>query len=236
MLVPFDQQKEGELRMYGLSAGARAWYKGELVIDSDMAAEPLQADQEQSVAAGPPPEPDLEVCHILPSGKLDPKMHLFQGFLENDLTQAEAEALLQKFVRKWSVDDAPCLPPRAGANSCGGAADVDAAVAALQGERSQVVTRSLPEPGSLADVERQHSPWKVDFVLQNAKLRVMISKLGRGFVVAVAPHKVLKDSVFLSPGQGGFPKSDDTAVEEGAFSWKAELKSDEDEVMECQQF
>ena len=231
LLLPFDPQRESELRTYAMSAGSRAWSRGEFVIDSD-AAEPPQANQEQIVPDPPLAEPTLDVCRILPNGKLDAKMPVFQAFLENEVTQPQAEARLRKFVQRWAGDGAPCLPPRAEHNAAAsGEGAADAAVAGLQGERLQVVTRTLDAPGPLAEVERQHGPWKVDIVLPNAKMRVMISNLGRGFAVAVAAHKVLKDSTFLLPGNGGFRSADDTARDDKTFGATAALNSDADEVL-----
>ena len=71
MLVPFDPQREDEIRTYALSAGARAWCRGQFPISDE---EPAQAGEEQAAAPDPSAELTLEVSRVLPDGRLDAKM------------------------------------------------------------------------------------------------------------------------------------------------------------------
>jgi len=229
MFVPFDPEREVEVATYIEQAGSRAWSRGELIVDNFE----VEAEEPSSAAGGQTPEvpePVLEVTRVLPDGSLDVKMALFQKYLEVDATQHKAEHILRQFVKTFTGDASPRLPPRQAPQGPSSAAASQDAVAALQNDRPDVVTRNLEAPGSLAELERLHGPWTVDVTLPNAKLRVLINGRGHGFGVAVGAIKVQQDAIFILPGAGGFLKDEEQKVEH-MFAAQCEISSDNCEVL-----
>jgi len=229
MFVPFDPEREVEVATYIEQAGSRAWSRGELIVDNFE----VEAEEPSSAAGGQTPEvpePVLEVTRVLPDGSLDVKMALFQKYLEVDATQHKAEHILRQFVKTFTGDASPRLPPRQAPQGPSSAAASQDAVAALQNDRPDVVTRNLEAPGSLAELERLHGPWTVDVTLPNAKLRVLINGRGHGFGVAVGAIKVQQDAIFILPGAGGFLKDEEEKVE-NMFATQCELSSGNCEVL-----
>ena len=162
VVVPFDTEREGQVKAHFLDASARAWMRRAVRVPGH---EPGASDAAPSAAATrtPPPRPRLNVCKILDNGSLDRPTGAFHSLLDNEATAHESEKYLAAFAQVYRAQDSPRLPAATPAASMSGQGQLPAQdIEALQTEREPVPNRCLKAPATIKELEDKYTTWVVD--------------------------------------------------------------------------
>ena len=215
LLVPCSEDRSEACRNYAQDVCTRAWLKGHLYVGDEINTETTSEHRTHPDTSGAEHRmrPTYKYGAVSSEGIFGILEAPYQVFLDNEITAADALEFAKHIAKTYRSKDSPRWPVTKSASESVSVHDLEVDVEPFQDRKM-----NLKAPVSLEQMEKEHGPWVVDTVTQDAKIRILINKESRGFGVVLASTTVPKDGIVLLPGSGG-PRTKEEADECKANGW-----------------
>ena len=219
LLIPQDADRGQACQSYALESCVRAWAKGELCI-GDQTSDAEHRTRPSTLSGDEPPPRPLYMCSAVnpETGFFGIMGSPFERYLEHPATSGQALEFAKRIQLEYQSKESVRWPKTESRMD----------VHDLEVDKENIPSLNLEAPTSFEEVETKYGPWVLDTVASDGKIRIVINADSRAFGIALDSVTLLKDTMALLPGGGGFRPQDeaDKCKKDGYFTLRPEIKSD----------